>query len=434
MANLKEIRNRIASVSSTMQITSAMKMVSAAKLKKAQDAITAIRPYSDKLTELIQDLSASADTDQPNPFAVVRQEEKILLVAITSNRGLCGAFNTNVIKETLRLSKEEFEGKTVELVTIGKKGSDILSKSLPFKSSHDDVFDDLTFENTAKIAKIIMEAFVGSEYDKVILIYNRFKNAATQLITVEPFLPIVSESSEEETSNGDYIFEPSQAEIINELLKIDLNILLPMIENYIDKNRKSSQSMIGIPELLIAIEHEQVKPLIKTLVRIGSGELLMEISNVISDSKQDYSFFINKDTIIKKSQELAGVIFQNISFIYKDTFIAKDNFIKDYFKYKESEEIECLLRFSCILLKDEPIDSYVHSIKNKDTQVPFIIEVIEHKLPESISSVLVPIIEIESSTNQTKFIFLFYTSNREDESFCAHIFALVATVRQFRQC
>jgi F-type H+-transporting ATPase subunit gamma len=226
MANLKEIRNRIASVSSTMQITSAMKMVSAAKLKKAQDAITAMRPYSDKLTELIQDLSASADTDQPNLFAAVRQEEKILLVAITSNRGLCGAFNTNVIKETLRLSKEEFEGKTVELVTIGKKGSDILSKSLPFKSSHDDVFDDLTFENTAKVAKSIMEAFVGLEYDKVILIYNRFKNAATQLITVEPFLPIVSKSSEEETSNGDYIFEPSQVEIINELLPKSLKIQL----------------------------------------------------------------------------------------------------------------------------------------------------------------------------------------------------------------
>ena len=226
MANLKEIRNRIASVSSTMQITSAMKMVSAAKLKKAQDAITAMRPYSDKLTELIQALSASADTDQPNPYTVVRQEEKILLVAITSNSGLCGAFNTNVIKETLRLSKEEFEGKTVELVTIGKKGSDILSKSLPFKSSHDDVFDDLTFDNTAKVAESIMEAFAGAEYDKVVLIYNRFKNAATQLITVEPFLPIVSESSEEETSNGDYLFEPSQAEIIDELLPKSLKIQL----------------------------------------------------------------------------------------------------------------------------------------------------------------------------------------------------------------
>ena len=226
MANLKEIRNRIASVSSTMQITSAMKMVSAAKLKKAQDAITAMRPYSDKLTELIQDLSASADTDQPNPYTVVRQEEKILLVAITSNRGLCGAFNTNVIKETLRLSKEEFEGKTVKLVTIGKKGSDILSKSLPFKSSHDDVFDDLTFDNTAKVAESIMEAFASAEYDKVVLIYNRFKNAATQLITVEPFLPIVSESSEEETSNGDYLFEPSQAEIIDELLPKSLKIQL----------------------------------------------------------------------------------------------------------------------------------------------------------------------------------------------------------------
>ena len=226
MANLKEIRNRIASVSSTMQITSAMKMVSAAKLKKAQDAITAMRPYSDKLKELIQDLSESADTDQPNPFAAVRQEEKILLVAITSNRGLCGAFNTNVIKETLRLSKEEFEGRTVELLTIGKKGSDILSKSLPFKSSHDDVFDDLTFDNTAKVAEGIMEAFAGLEYDKVVLIYNRFKNAATQLITVEPFLPIVSESTEDETSNGDYLFEPSQSEIIDELLPKSLKIQL----------------------------------------------------------------------------------------------------------------------------------------------------------------------------------------------------------------
>jgi F-type H+-transporting ATPase subunit gamma len=128
MANLKEIRNRIASVSSTMQITSAMKMVSAAKLKKAQDAITAMRPYANKLTELIQNLSSSLDGEGQNPYTVQRAEQKILIIAITSNRGLCGAFNTNIIKETLRIAKEDYAEKTVEVMGIGKKGGDILSK------------------------------------------------------------------------------------------------------------------------------------------------------------------------------------------------------------------------------------------------------------------------------------------------------------------
>ena len=131
MANLKEIRNRIASVSSTMQITSAMKMVSAAKLKKAQDAITAMRPYANKLTELIQNLSGGQYGESQNPYTVQRAEEKILIIAVTSNRGLCGAFNTNIIKETLRLAKEDYAGKTIEVMGIGKKGGDILSKTLP---------------------------------------------------------------------------------------------------------------------------------------------------------------------------------------------------------------------------------------------------------------------------------------------------------------
>lgn len=226
MANLKEIRNRIASVSSTMQITSAMKMVSAAKLKKAQDAITAMRPYANKLTELIQSLSGSLDGDGQNPYTQQRVEENILIISVTSNRGLCGAFNTNIIKETLRLAKEKYAGKNVEVMGIGKKGSDILSKSLTLKSRHDAIYDDLSFGNTAEIALQAMDAFAQGQYDKVILIYNRFKNAATQLVTSEQFLPIVAEQNTAQQVSGDYIYEPSQAEIVNELLPKSLKMQL----------------------------------------------------------------------------------------------------------------------------------------------------------------------------------------------------------------
>ena len=226
MANLKEIRNRIASVSSTMQITSAMKMVSAAKLKKAQDAITAMRPYANKLTELIQSLSGSLDGAGQNPYTQQRGEENILIISVTSNRGLCGAFNTNIIKETLRLAEEKYAGKNVEVMGIGKKGSDILSKSLTLKSRHDAIYDDLSFGNTAEIALQAMDAFAQGQYDKVILVYNRFKNAATQLVTSEQFLPIVAEQNTAQQVSGDYIYEPSQAEIVNELLPKSLKMQL----------------------------------------------------------------------------------------------------------------------------------------------------------------------------------------------------------------
>jgi hypothetical protein len=212
-------------------------------------------------------------------------------------------------------------------------------------------------------------------------------------------------------------------EIINELIKIDLLTLIPLIEEYIDKNIDNSEILRGIPQLLIMIGSKDVMPLIHKLVLSASGDLLIEISNVISDSKEDYSTFIDQDIIIKRSREIAGIIFQNIAFTYKDTFIAKDAFINDYFKYKESEEVESLLRLACILLSDEPIDSYVHSIKNKDNQVPFIIEVIEHKLPKLISSVLVPIIEIESSTEKFDMGSKFYKLNTELEKQCIELYS-----------
>ena len=224
MANLKEIRNRIASVSSTMQITSAMKMVSAAKLKKAQDAITAMRPYANKLTELIQNLSGSLDGEEQNPFTAQRAEEKILIISITSNRGLCGAFNANIIKETLRLSKEDYTGKTVEIMGVGKKGADILSKTLPIQSRHDAIYDNLSFGNVAEVALLAMDAFAEGHYDKILLVYNQFKNAATQVVTTEQFLPIVAEKDITQSSIPDYIYEPSQSAIINELLPKSLKM------------------------------------------------------------------------------------------------------------------------------------------------------------------------------------------------------------------
>ena len=224
MANLKEIRNRIASVSSTMQITSAMKMVSAAKLKKAQDAITAMRPYSDKLTELIQNLSGAIDGDTPNPYTQERPVEKVLLIAITSNRGLCGGFNSNIIKAVNQYIAERPQ-QSIELVTLGKKGDDILSKSHTVKTNDNGIFDALTFPNASSIASDAMERFANKEYDKVEVIYNRFKNAATQVVTTETLLPIVA-SQEENNETTDYIFEPTQEEIVNELLPKSIKMQL----------------------------------------------------------------------------------------------------------------------------------------------------------------------------------------------------------------
>ena len=225
MANLKEIRNRITSISSTMQITSAMKMVSAAKLKKAQDAITAMRPYAEKLTELLQNLSATLDGDVGGDYTSQREIKKVLVVAITSNRGLCGAFNTNVIKEVKNRS-DYYAGKQVDVFAIGKKGNDILSKSLTVIDNQSAIFDNLTFDNVAQIAEVLTQKFVAGEYDRIELVYNQFKNAATQIIQTEQFLPLAPIESDKPVSSGDYIFEPSKEEIVLTLIPKSLKTQL----------------------------------------------------------------------------------------------------------------------------------------------------------------------------------------------------------------
>ena len=224
MANLKEIRNRISSVSSTMQITSAMKMVSAAKLKKAQDAITAMRPYAEKLTELIQNLSASLEGDFAGQYTQQREVKKVLVVAITSNRGLCGAFNANVLKQ-VKVLTETYGHDNVGVFAIGKKANDALHKTNYVIANRSDIFDDLTFDNVAHIAESLTHLFVDGEYDKIELVYNQFKNAATQVVVTEQFLPLAPIESKEAVSS-DYIFEPSKEEIVLTLIPKSLKTQL----------------------------------------------------------------------------------------------------------------------------------------------------------------------------------------------------------------
>lgn len=225
MANLKEIRNRITSVSSTMQITSAMKMVSAAKLKKAQDAITAMRPYAEKLTELIQNISSTLEGDAAGVYAEQREASKVLLVVITSNRGLCGAFNANVLKATRQLIDAKYAGSSVDVVAIGKKGNDILSKSENIIENRSDLFDQLSFENVSVTAQKLMDLFIEGAYDRIDLVYNQFKNAATQIVMQEQFLPLKPIETDS-TVVLDYIFEPSKEEIILNLIPTSLKTQL----------------------------------------------------------------------------------------------------------------------------------------------------------------------------------------------------------------
>ena len=238
MANLKEIRIRITSVESTKQITSAMKLVAASKLKRAQDAVTRMRPYANKLTEILQDLSSGSDNDG-NVYGEQRDIDKVLLVPISSNRGLCGAFNANVVKRVNLLLKEDYASQhrngDVDVLTIGRKVSEAFAKSdLNVIESHDEIWNDLNWENAIEIAEGILELFKEGEYDRIDLVYNQFKNAATQILTHEQFLPVKPIESDENKASKDYIMEPSKEVIVNELIPKTLKTQLykAMLDSY----------------------------------------------------------------------------------------------------------------------------------------------------------------------------------------------------------
>jgi F-type H+-transporting ATPase subunit gamma len=229
MANLKEIRTRITSVNSTMQITSAMKMVSAAKLKRAQDAITRMRPYAEKLQEILSNVSSSLDGNE-GKFSQQREVKNVLVVAITSNRGLCGGFNNNVQKEIRTMLRGPLSGKNVKILSLGKKAFDNYKRTPyhttdGFTATPYTIYDKLNFENVGEIAQEIMRQFSAGKYDQVFLVYNKFKNAAVQILMNEQYLPVVK-PAKTGTTKTDYIFEPEKDQIIQELIPRSLKIQL----------------------------------------------------------------------------------------------------------------------------------------------------------------------------------------------------------------
>lgn len=229
MANLKEIRNRISSVSSTMQITSAMKMVSAAKLKRAQDAVTRLRPYASKLRYILENVSGSLDISE-NKYAENRGSEKVLIVAISSNRGLCGGFNSNVIKKVNFLIQNDFNQSKVSVLCLGKKIKDVIKKTDVYfvndtLSSLEDIMGNTSFERVSEIGEELMRLFRAEEFDKIVVVYNQFINAANQAVQVEDFLPVVQEANNNASPN-DYIFEPNKSDIVASLIPKSLKTQL----------------------------------------------------------------------------------------------------------------------------------------------------------------------------------------------------------------
>jgi len=217
MANLKEIRGRITSISSTMQITRAMKMVSAAKLKKAQDAIVMLRPYSEKLQELIQNVNSSSDPDQISVYAQKREVKRVLFIAVTSNRGLAGAFNSSIVKE-LNVQFQNNSQYEVEVLPVGKKAFDAVRRNRTVYNNASSVYDNLNFDVVSNVAEGVMTSFREGKFDEVYLIYNKFVNAATQEVTTEQLLPISMPETTEPQVETDYIFEPNRTEILDNLI------------------------------------------------------------------------------------------------------------------------------------------------------------------------------------------------------------------------
>ena len=243
MANLKEIRTRIESVNSTKQITSAMKMVAASKLRKSQNAIMSLRPYAEKFSEMLA--MTTVNGQQSTVFAEVREDGKILIIPLSSNKGLCGVFNANVIRATMNLIKEEYQELydkgNVDILCIGAK----VEESLKFKKyavigNKNELLDKLTYDNIVPFAEMLMQYYTEGKYDKIVFVYNQFKNAATQILVTEQFLPIRSLQVNESTSqqdnesmsrdmsheiqDSDFIFQPNKEEILETMIPKSLKL------------------------------------------------------------------------------------------------------------------------------------------------------------------------------------------------------------------
>ena len=286
MANLKEIRIRISSVESTKQITSAMKLVAASKLRKAQDAIIMMRPYAAKMHEIMQDLAAGSEVVAENAFAQEREIEKVLMIGITSNRGLCGAFNANVIKQINKRIESQYKSLNrrggVDIMTIGKKATDFFDKpEYHLVENHDHLWDNLNWENVQDLAESIMEKFKEKEYDRVELVYNQFKNAGSQILQLEQFLPI--EPMEEENTSGhkhDYIMEPSQEVIVSELIPKSLKVQL--YKAMLDSNAAEHGARMTAMHKATDNATDMIKDLKLTYNKARQASITNEIIEIVS--------------------------------------------------------------------------------------------------------------------------------------------------------
>jgi len=301
MANLKEVRNRIKSVSSTQQITKAMKMVSAAKLKRATNAIVQLRPYANKLKELLANLSASLE-DGSSPFLVNREPKKVLVVVVTSNRGLAGAFNMNAIKTANNLIAEKYSKQLkaghVSIVAIGKKSQEYYTRrKYNVIGNNNDLYLDLNFENASKITESIMEGFLKGDFDRVELVYNQFKNAAMQILTAEQLIPVprpepikedpkkVKEDSKKEAKKAtemqvDYILEPSQEEIVAQL--IPKNIKTQLYKAVLDSNASEHGARMTAMDKATDNAGELLKALKLSYNQARQAAITTELTEIVS--------------------------------------------------------------------------------------------------------------------------------------------------------
>ncbi len=290
MASLKEVKSRITSVISTQQITKAMKMVAAAKLRKSQDKIMQMRPFAMKMNSLLQNLS-SAGTDGQAWYSHTREEKKVLIVVVSSDRGLCGSFNSSVFKAVIRLMQEKYSRQAgqnnITFLPIGKKSLEFVEKrNLPTISSYSTLFQNLSFDNVSKVSEHIVEVFKKGEFDKIEIVYNEFKNVATQILRVEQFLPILPipvEKNAKVTTATDYIYQPNQEEILTGLIPKSLKVQL--YKAVLDSNAAENGARMTAMDKATDNAGELLKELKLTYNRTRQAAITKEILEIVAGAE-----------------------------------------------------------------------------------------------------------------------------------------------------
>jgi len=287
MASLKEVKSRISSVMSTQQITKAMKMVAAAKLRKSQDRIIQMRPFAKKMNDLLQNLSADQSAG-PGWYSAIREEKKILIVPISSDRGLCGSFNSSVFKATLRLIDEKYaaqnQRKNVTILPIGKKSSEFFTKrNFPVINTYSTIFQDLSFQKVSEIGQFLMDQFRKGEFDKIEIVFNEFKNVATQVLRAEQWLPVLPLKVEKKTEEADYIFQPNREEIIEGLIPKSLKVQL--FKAVLESNASENGARMTAMDKATENAGELLKDLRLTYNRTRQAAITKEILEIVAGAE-----------------------------------------------------------------------------------------------------------------------------------------------------